>query len=114
MAKKVTFNFESLGKDFAKMINEIRAGNSCSIFGIQNSIRPAICNSLNKKILFVTADNVTALARQEEFELLGMKSLYFPSVQDGFVFKKAQSNEYNLERTQTLFKILKKDFVCDC
>ena len=53
MAKKVTFNFESLGKDFAKMINEIRAGNSCSIFGIQNSMRPAICNSLDKKILFI-------------------------------------------------------------
>jgi len=110
MAKKTIFNFECLGKDFAKMIEEIRAGNSCSIFGIQNSMRPAICNSLNKKILFLTADNVTALARQEEFELLGMNALYFPAVQDAFLFKKAQSNEFNLARTLSLFKILNKDF----
>ncbi len=110
MAKKTIFNFESLGKDFAKMINEIRAGNSCSIFGIQNSMRPAICNGLNKKILFLTADGVTAVARKEEFELLGMKTLYFPAVQDGFLFKKAQSNEFNLARTLTLFSVLKKDF----
>ena len=53
MAKKTIFNFEALGKDYAKMLNEIRAGNSCSIFGIQNSMRPALCNSLNKKILFI-------------------------------------------------------------
>ena len=58
MARKTIFNFEALGKDYAKMLNEIRAGNSCSIFGIQNSMRPAICESINKKILFVTADNV--------------------------------------------------------
>ena len=110
MSKKMIFNFECLGKDFAKMIEEIRAGNSCSIFGIQNSMRPAICNSFGKKIFFVTADNTTALARQEEFSLLGLNALYFPSVQDGFVFKKAQSNEFNNQRTLALFKILNKDF----
>lgn len=104
------FNFDALGKDYSKMINEIRAGNSCSIFGIQNSMRPAICNSLNKKILFISADNITAKAKMEEFEMLGLKTFYFPTVQDTFLFKKAQSNEFNLERTTTLFNILSKKF----
>ena len=107
MAKTI-FNFDALGKDYSKMINEIRAGNSCSIFGIQNSMRPAICNSLNKKILFISADNITAKAKMEEFEMLGLKTFYFPTVQDTFLFKKAQSNEFNLERTTTLFNILSK------
>jgi transcription-repair coupling factor (superfamily II helicase) len=110
MAKKTIFNFEALGRDYAKMLNEIRAGNSCSIFGIQNSMRPAICNSLDKKILFISADNVTASSKVEEFELMGLKTLYFPAVQDSFLFKKAQSNEFSLGRTLTLFKILQKDF----
>ena len=76
------FNFDALGKDYSKMINEIRAGNSCSIFGIQNSMRPALCNSFGKKILFITADGVTASAKVEEFEQMGLKTLYFPAVQD--------------------------------
>ena len=63
MAKKTIFNFEALGKDYVKMLNEIRAGNSCSIFGIQNSMRPAICNSLSKKILFLTATPQTIFER---------------------------------------------------
>lgn len=109
MAKKI-FNFEELGKDFARMLNEIRAGNSCSIFGIQNSMRPALCNAIGKKILFLTADNILANSKKEEFELLGMKTLCFPSVLDNFILKRAGSNEYNLERTLTLFNVLQKNF----
>ncbi len=108
--KKTIFNFELLGKDFEKMLKEIRAGNSCSIFGVQNSMRPAICNSLNKKILFISADSVTAGAKLEEFELMGLKTLYFPALQDSFLFKRAQSNEFSLKRTLTLYNILQKDF----
>ena len=109
MAKTI-FNFESLGKDYSKMVKEIRAGNSCSIFGIQNSMRPALCNSFGKKILFVTADNITASVKQEEFELMGLKACFFPAVQDGFVFKRAGSNEFNLARTLTLKNIITKNF----
>ena len=109
MAKTI-FNFDGLGKDYAKMIKEIRAGNSCSIFGVQNSMRPAFCNSLGKKILFITSDNVTATAKQEEFELLGLKTSIFPAVQDSFMFKRASSNEFSHLRTLTLFNILRKDF----
>lgn len=109
MAKQI-FNFEALGKDFAKVINQVRAGNSCSIFGIQNSMRPAICNGLNKKILFLTADNILANVKKEEFEFMGMKTLCFPVVQDNFIIKRASSNEYNLERTLTLFNILQGNF----
>ena len=109
MTKKI-FNFESLGKDYAKMVKEIRAGHSCSIFGIQNSMRPALCNSFGKKILFITADNITAGAKQEEFELMGLKTHLFPAVQDGFIFKRAGSNEFNLARTLALKNILQKNY----
>ena len=109
MAKTI-FNFESLGKDYVKMVKEVRAGNSCSIFGVQNSMRPALCNSFGKKILFITADNVTASVKQNEFELMGLKTALFPSVQDGFVFKRAGSNEFNLARTLALKNIIDKNF----
>ena len=109
MAKTI-FDFELLGKDYAKMIENVRAGNSCSIFGIQNSMRPALCNSFGKKILFITADGVTASAKIEEFEQMGLKTLYFPAVQDSFLFKRAGSNEFNLTRTITTFNVLNKNF----
>lgn len=110
MAKNTIFNFEVLGKDFAKMIENVRARISCSIFGIQNSMRPAICESFGKKILFISADNVTASAKIEEFEQMGLKTLYFPSIQDGFLFKRAGSNEFNLTRTLTINSIINKNF----
>lgn len=109
MTKNI-FNFEVLGKDFAKMINQIRAGNSCSIFGIQNSMRPAICSAINKKVAFVTADNIQANIKKEEFELMGLKTFCFPVVHDSFLMKRASSNEYNLERTLTLFNIIRKNY----
>lgn len=109
MSKRV-FNFETLGKDYAKMIDEIRAGNSCSIFGVQNSMRPAICSGFGSKLLFLTADNVTAGARKDDFELMGLKTLLFPAVQDGFLMKRASSNEFSLLRTLAIFNILQKNY----
>ena len=109
MAKTI-FDFENLGKDYAKMIKEIRAGNSCSIFGIQNSMRPALCNGFGRKILFITSDNINANVKKEEFELMGLKTFLFPAVQDSFMFKRASSNEFSLLRTLTLFNIMQKNY----
>lgn len=110
MAKTSLFNFDVLSKDFARMKEEIGAGNSCSIFGVQNSMRLAICEGLRKKFILVTADNILANARKEELELMGLKTLNFPTVQDSFLIKKSSSIEFNLERTKTLFSLVQNDF----
>ena len=60
MANTSFFKFESLSENFAKLYAELGAGNSCSVFGVQNSMRPAIVSNLNKKVLFLTADSTTA------------------------------------------------------
>ena len=107
---KTIFNFEILNKDFAKMMHELRAGNSCSIFGVQNSLRPAFCENLNSKILYVVSDNILANKAKEDFEMLGLKTLMFPTIVDSFLFKKSQSNEFLSERAITLFNVAQKDF----
>ena len=110
MHRKKIFNFDILGTDFSKMYREIRAGNSCSIFGVQNSMRAAVCEGLQSKILYVCADNIIANSVVDSFKMLGLKTFLFPAVPDSFLFKRAQSNELNIQRTLTLFGILKKDF----
>lgn len=110
MANTKFFKFESLSENFAKLYAEMRAGNSCSVFGVQNSMRPAMVSNLDKKVLFLTADQTTANFALEQFELMGMDAKLFPAVQDSFLYKRAQSNEIYVKRTQTLFDVLNKNF----
>ena len=110
MANTNFFKFESLGENFAKLYAEMGAGNSCSVFGVQNSMRPAMVANLGKKTLFLTADQTTANFAIEQFEIMGVSAKLFPAVQDSFLYKRAQSNEIYIKRTQTLFDILNKNF----
>ncbi len=104
------FDFEAISDNFGKLYKQVRAGNSCSIFGVQNSVRPAIALGFNKKILYVTADNVTATQVAENFELMGKKAFVFSAVQDSFLYKRAMSTELYEQRTSVLFNILNKSF----
>ena len=104
------FKFESLSENFAKLYAELGAGNSCSVFGVQNSMRPAMVSNVGKKCLFLTADLTTANFATEQFELMGLNAILFPSVQDSFLYKKAQSNETYIKRTKALYDILCKNF----
>lgn len=110
MANTNFFTFETLSTNFGKLYKEMGAGNSCSVFGVQNSMRPAIVSNLNKKVLFLTADSVTANAAKEQFEMMGQTVLEFPAVHDSFLYKRAQSNDSYIARTKTLFEILNKKF----
>ena len=103
MANINFFKFEKLSDNFAKLYKELWAGNSCSVFGVQNVIRPSIVSNLGKKVLFLTADTVTANQAKENFLMMGLKTLMFPSVHDTFLYKRAQSNDAYIERTNTLF-----------
>lgn len=104
------FDFGATGENFGKLYKQVRAGNSCSIFGVQNSARPAIVSGFLKKLLYITADNVTAASVQENFELMGKKAYVLPAVQDSFLYKRAMSTELYQQRTNVLYQILNKNF----
>ncbi len=104
------FDFENVNSEFKRLFEQVRAKKSCSIFGVQNSMRPAISSFFGKKIVYVTADSVVAKSRAENFEILGLKTLTLEAVQDTFLYKRASSNEIFLNRTKTLVKILSNDF----
>ena len=110
MENTKTFNFDALSENYSKMIREVRAGNSCSIFGVQNSMRPALVSNIKRKILYLTADNVGANSMLEQFKFMGQNALLFPNVSDGFLYKKASSSELYRQRSKTLYKVLKKDY----
>ena len=104
------FNFESLNENYAKMIKLVRAGESCSVFGVQKSMRVALSGEIGKKLLYITADMVSANAVYEQFVLSGQKAVLISNIQDSFIYKKAGSSELYIERSKTLYKILKGDF----
>ena len=110
MEGKGSFNILSKIKSYKKMADSVRAGKSCSVFGVQNSMRPAISSLFEKKILYVVADGQILNSTVEAFEMLGLKTLAFKPVQDSFLYKKSQSNELYLARTKVLFDILGDDF----
>ena len=103
------FDFERFAS-LRKMIETIRAGKSCSIFGVQNSLRPALAVSISKKVLFITADDVTAASTVEKFSLMGKKTHLFPLITDSFLYKKAGSEDRYFERSETLANIISGDF----
>lgn len=104
------FGFENLSVDYKKLYKELRAGNSCSVFGVQNSMRSALVSELDGKIVYLVADAIIARNYVEQFEIMGKKVVHFPSIQDSFIYKHAQSSENEQKRTETLFKILQGDF----
>lgn len=110
MAENRFFDFVFSSENYKKMFESVWAGKSCSIFGIQNSMRPAISLGFGKKLLYITADNITANGAKEEFERMGLKTLGFKAIQDSFIYKKSQSFELYGERTLSLYNILKKNF----
>ena len=110
MAKNNFFNFESVSANYKKLYDEIGAGNSCSVFGVQNSMQVAITSNLNKKLLYVVADGVSLLSATEQFELMGLKTLKFSAISDYFLYKHAQSSEAYNERILTLNSILSGNF----
>ena len=110
MENTKTFNFDAISENYSKMIREIRAGNSCSIFGVQNSMRPALVSNIKRKILYLTADNVGANSMFEQFRFMGQNTLLFPNTSDGFLYKKASSSELYRQRSKTLYKVLKNDY----
>ena len=104
------FDFENINSDFKKLKNEIEQNNNCSIFGVQNSLRPALVSSFNKKILYLTADSVVAKNVVEQFQMMGKSVIDFEPVHDTFIYKRAQSSDNFVQRACSLFKILEKDF----
>ena len=105
------FNFETISENYGKMIKSVRAGNSCSIFGVQNSMRPALVSNFGKKVLYLTADNVRASSVTEQFKFMGLNTFVLPNIPDVFLYKKAGSTELYRERSKTLYQILNND--CD-
>lgn len=100
------FHLELIGKNYGNIIQTIRAGNSCSIFGAQNSMRPAVINAISLPTIYLTADSITANHYSECFNFMGVRTGVFPTITDSFLYKKSVSVDLYRQRTLLLYKIL--------
>ena len=104
--RNIQFELATLDSSLEKLQTEIRAGNSCSVFGVQNSMRAAIVSALERKILYIVSSDIFANAAVSNFEIMGLNVKKLPFIQDEFLYKRAQSNEIYLERLKTLYDII--------
>ncbi len=110
LAKLNRFDLAALDPQLDRLASELRAGISCSVFGVQNSMRAAISASLDKKILYLSSSDVLANSAVSSFELMGLKTVKFGAILDEFLYKKVQSSESYLARLEALSNILSGNF----
>lgn len=104
------FELNKIDEKFAKLKKQVEAGNSCSIFGVQNSMRSAICEFLQKKIVYLASDQVRAEQIKSDFEVMGKKAVALTCPSDTFLFKRAESTELFERRTSAMFDIVCGDY----
>lgn len=99
-------NFEKLGGDYAEMLTAVRKKVPCSVFGMSQTERILSATAL-KKVLYITSDLVTAKRVHEYFvQLVGNRACLLPSGSDILTYKKAQSNQDNVDRIKAIFSLV--------
>jgi len=105
--KREFLDLKNINPEFKKIIEGVGQGKSCSIFGAVESLKVALSNTFNKKILYITSDIIQGRKLQEFFEHIDKGSTtVYPAMPDSMVYKSYVSNEPYIERNTTLFDIL--------
>lgn len=100
------FEGDNISGNIAELIRGVQDKKSCSVFGVQNSLKVPLASMLNSNILYLASDYITANKIAENFKTLGKKVSLFANAPDSFLFKKAQSQQANVSRMHTFFNIL--------
>ena len=92
--------------NYKELFQAIGENKNISVFGMGQSQKFLTALNSSRPILFVTADATTAKRVFEEFNVLtGSKASYLPAGSDILLYRKAQSNENNIERMDRNWKI---------
>ena len=100
------FEGNNIKGNIAELIRGVQDKKSCSVFGVQNSLKVPLASMLSGNILYLASDYITANKIAENFKTLGKNVSLFANNPDSFLFKKAQSAQANTSRMHTFFNIL--------
>ena len=108
MAKQIAefFNFEDLGDEYSRLIFACKNGQKISALSMGETERVAILAKLDRPILYLANDYISATKIHKQFEaLFGGAALLWPVFIDNLFYKRAQSIEANISRIKTLSRL---------
>lgn len=100
------FDIKNLNKVYEDFYNRVESEKSGSIFGACEPFKIAMASAFEHKILYVTADFVTAGRVLEMFQsLFGKRAQMLKPAPDNFTFSRAKNNETNIDNLVTLSRL---------
>lgn len=100
------FDIKNLSSQYAEFYRRVESEKSGSIFGACEPLKIAISSGLEKKLVYVTADFVTAGRVLEMFQsIYGKKAQMLKPSADNFTFSRAKNNETNIDNLATLSRL---------
>ena len=100
------FDIKNLSKVYEDFYNRVESEKSGSIFGACEPFKIAMASAFEHKILYVTADFVTAGRVLEMFQsLFGKRAQMLKPAPDNFTFSRAKNNETNIDNLVTLSRL---------
>lgn len=106
---KQFFNFEELGTNYKLLYENIRAGKTCSIFGVESNEKLALLAGVERNGIYLVPDQLSAFKAKELLEKIYSNQVeIFLEDNDNFVYRKAESVENKIKRTKCLFKCLER------
>lgn len=99
-------DFSKLGGDYTKFCEDARNKVPCSVFGMTQTEKILSSVALKSPIVYLTSDIINARRAFEVFsQVVGDSVTLFSPGSDVLVYKKVQSNDNNLDRIKTIFRL---------
>ncbi|MDE6441404.1 MAG: transcription-repair coupling factor [Clostridia bacterium] len=114
--KENFFTFDSIGGNYTALKNDIRLGTPTAVFGVSDAHKYLTASMLTGKVLYVTADAVSAnKAYQSLCALSGKKCVLLPAKDEVILYKDALSKDALFRRITAIHQITEgaELIVCD-
>ena len=109
------FTFDSIGGNYTALKNDIRLGTPTAVFGVSDAHKYLTACMAEGKVLYVTADAVTANKAFTSISALsGKKCVLLPAKDEVILYKDALSKDALFRRITALYEILQGADIIIC
>ncbi len=99
------FTFDNLGGEYPLLAEDIRRGASAAVFGISDEVKYLIAAAHQNRVLYLTADPLTARRAAQAISALSGKRVALLSAKDEvLLYRKALSKDALYRRLQALYE----------
>lgn len=109
------YTFKNLGGDYPALENDLRLGAPTAVFGVSDSHKYLTASLIERPVLYIAADAVSAGKAYEAISTLsGKKCAYLAAKDDVLLYKTAVSKDALFKRIEGLYNIMSGAEVIVC